>query len=69
MKIDIEGAEEAFLCDNDVDLSNVKNLIIELHPSRCDTKKIRALLEANFTKTTEKHDPSLSKPLLLCQKL
>lgn len=69
MKIDIEGAEEAFLCNGDVNFSNVKNLIIELHPNHCDTKKLRALLENNFTKITEKHDSSLSKPLLLCQNL
>lgn len=68
MKIDIEGAEEAFLCDGDVDLSNVQNLIIEIHPNYCDGGRVRALLEKHFTTITEKHDSALSKPLLLCQK-
>ena len=67
MKIDIEGAEEAFLCGADLDFSNVENLIIELHPDHCDTTKVRAVLEKHFTIITEKHDPKLSKPLLLCQ--
>jgi FkbM family methyltransferase len=68
MKIDIEGAEEAFLCDGNADFSNVKNLIVELHPNYCDVKRVRSLLEKHFTKIIEKHDSSLSKPLLLCQK-
>lgn len=68
MKIDIEGAEEAFLCDGDVDFSNVRNLIIELHPDYCDAPRVRTLLEAHFPTISERHDTTLDKPLLLCQK-
>lgn len=69
MKIDIEGAEEAFLCDVEADFSNVQNLIIELHPNYCDVTRIKAMLSRSFSTITEQHDSSLSKPLLLCQSL
>lgn len=69
MKIDIEGAEEAFLCaDENISLAKIKNLVIELHPRFCDTENVMNILEKNFTVIKECHDHSLSKPLLFCTK-
>lgn len=68
MKIDIEGAEEAFLCAPEVDFSRVNSLVIELHPNYCDAKRVENLLRRSFPNIEEKHDSSLSKPLLYCKK-
>ncbi len=68
MKIDIEGAEEAFLCADNVNMDTVENLIIELHPQLCNTNNVIDILKKNFSKIEECHDDSLSKPLLFCKK-
>lgn len=66
LKIDVEGAEEAFLCANPTALKNVESLVVELHPGRCDADRVRRMLEAEFDFV---HDVSRSasyKPLLYC---
>ncbi len=68
MKIDIEGAEEAFLCADGVDFAKIDNLVIELHPQLCNTETIEELLRNSFSHIEEMHDKSLSKPLLYCRK-
>ena len=40
MKLDIEGTEEAFLCENPELLKRVNILVVELHPNVCDTQKV-----------------------------
>lgn len=68
MKIDIEGAEEAFLCADNANFERIDNLVIELHPQLCDIDKVRNVLLNSFSTIEECHDKSLSKPLLYCRK-
>jgi FkbM family methyltransferase len=69
LKIDIEGAEEAFLCTEDgKGLEVVRRLVIELHPALCDTKKVMTVLEKHFSKIKVIEDRKSSKPILYCQK-
>ncbi len=67
MKIDIEGAEEAFLCATPDLLDKVDRLVIELHPGRCDTDRIRGLLQNMFSEIIEVPARISSKPLLYCR--
>lgn len=65
-KIDIEGSEEAFLCQKDVSLENILNLVIELHPEKCDTDKVYDFLRSQFKIVEEIGGRASRKPLLLC---
>ena len=67
LKIDIEGAEEAFLTAQPELLKNVKNLIIEIHPQICSEDNIRTLLAKYFTSITDVSGRQSSKPLLWCR--
>ena len=67
MKIDIEGAEEAFLAETPELLTNVNAVIIEIHPEHCSEPKVRAILEEHFDKI-ERMSRENSKPLLWCMK-
>lgn len=70
MKIDIEGAEEAFLAntpENKKALQKIKNLVIELHPNYCDSDAVYAFLQECFKNIEEQQDRETRKPLLLCQ--
>lgn len=66
-KIDIEGAEEAFICQHPDLLTKIDNLVIELHPGRCDTDRVDALLREKYSTVKEIPDRISSKPLLYCQ--
>lgn len=67
MKIDIEGAEEAFLCGHaDLLKNKVRSLVIELHPRSCDAAAVRKTLEQAYTSITEVSDTQTDKPLLWC---
>lgn len=68
MKIDVEGAEEKFLCSCPDALDRVERLAIELHHERCDTARVRALLEEKFVKITDMSGRFSPKPLLYCEK-
>jgi hypothetical protein len=68
MKVDIEGAEEAFLCADPAALTPVKRLVIELHPQLCDTQRVRDVLQKAFSQIVEIHGRTSSKPLLYCRK-
>ncbi|MCB9978327.1 MAG: FkbM family methyltransferase [Rhodospirillales bacterium] len=70
MKIDIEGAEEVFLCDDPgvrAALDKVGALVIELHGNACDINKVRALLADRFPDIKEMPGRKSSKPLLYCR--
>lgn len=69
MKIDIEGAEEAFLCAHPEYLSKVRHLIVEIHPLACDERKIRNVLEQHFSKVEDISGRISSKPLLYCRNI
>jgi FkbM family methyltransferase len=68
MKIDIEGAEESFLAAENVDLSRVKALIMELHPNYCNADKVMSVLQKNFKTVENVKAGTQSKPLLVCRK-
>ena len=66
MKIDIEGAEEAFFETEDSELDKVKRLVIELHPKSCDTQAVRKKLEQRYKNIQEIPGRIDSKPVLYC---
>ncbi len=66
MKIDIEGAEEDFLCAYPEYLSKIQHLIVEIHPLACDEMKIRNVLNLRFSKVEDVSGRISSKPLLHC---
>ena len=67
MKIDIEGAEEEFICKGDhAHLSRVDNLVIELHPKRCDTDKVLKILRQYFNTVETVNGRISGKPLMFC---
>lgn len=68
MKVDIEGAEEAFFCADPHALSSVKRLVVELHPQLCDTQRVRETLQQFFPQIDEIQGRKSSKPLLYCRK-
>lgn len=68
MKVDIEGSEEAFLADADGLLDRVNAIVIELHPSLCDTGRVHALLNEHFDLITTIGNRHSSKPLLYCRR-
>lgn len=70
MKIDIEGAEEVFLCDDPgvrAALGKVRALVIELHGNACDIDRVRGLLAARFARINDIPGRKSSKPLLYCE--
>lgn len=66
MKVDIEGSEEAFLCSAPEALRRIRCLVIELHPSLCNTDAVRTVLEQTYSAIIEIQGRASSKPLLLC---
>lgn len=66
LKIDIEGSEEPFLVSEKLNLDNVKNLIIELHPEKCNSRKVHEFLENSFKSVKPLGNRASRKPLLLC---
>jgi len=66
MKIDIEGAEEAFFETADSELGKVKRLVIELHPESCDIESVRKKLEQRYKNIQEIPGRIDSKPVLYC---
>lgn len=68
-KIDIEGSEEAFVCGTPETLRRIRNLVIELHPSACDTDRVRRALSEVYPEITEVSGRRSSKPLLWCRQV
>lgn len=68
MKIDVEGAEEAFLTACPEFLDRIRHLIVEIHPHACDEQKLRNLLARHFPKIQDVAGRISSKPLLHCQR-
>lgn len=67
MKIDIEGAEEAFVVSGGPGPFNVvQSVVIELHPKMCDTDKVSETLMTRFSVLNVKSHKPQSKPLLYC---
>ncbi len=68
IKIDIEGAEEKFLCSYPEALNRIDRMVIELHPKLCNTDKVQSTLEQYFPKIVAIQGRVSSKPLLYCIK-
>lgn len=67
VKIDIEGSEEALLCADPGVLRRIDALVVELHPSLCDTAAVREVLDQHYGSVVEIGGRKSSKPLLYCQ--
>jgi len=68
LKIDIEGSEEDFLCTKPELLAEVNCLVVELHPTMCDVKRVHEVITRYFSKVTEVEGRRSDKPLLWCVK-
>lgn len=68
MKVDIEGSEEDFLCAMPEILAHVQALVIELHPSLCNTERVCSHLVRYFDEIIEVGGRTSSKPLLYCRR-
>lgn len=66
LKVDIEGAEEQFVCAAPHLLSRVRCLVIELHPGLCDTERVRRVIDAHFDSVQNITGRYSKKPLLYC---
>jgi FkbM family methyltransferase len=64
LKIDIEGAEEAFICDNDPSFARVNAVVVELHSRHCDTNRVKAYLDRCFDDILIVSARTSGKPLL-----
>lgn len=67
MKIDIEGAEEAFFQTADTVLDKVERLVIELHPKSCDVEFVKRILEKHYTQIEDITGRINAKPVLYCK--
>jgi FkbM family methyltransferase len=67
LKIDIEGAEEQFICSEPELLRRVRCLVVELHPSLCDVDRVQRVLSSKFSHIREITGRTSTKPLLHCE--
>lgn len=65
MKIDIEGAEDDFLCTGSAQLVNIGQLIVELHPPDCNVTALLNVIRARWSQVYEIPGRSSSKALIL----
>lgn len=65
LKMDIEGAEEPVLQSSLNLLARVENLIVEIHPDRCDYRNAISLLDSSFRSLYQISDRRSRKPMLL----
>ncbi len=66
LKVDIEGAEERFICAQPELLCKVQALVIELHPKYCNTDRVMEVLRGEFPRIEQMNGRESSNPLLLC---
>ena len=60
VKMDIEGGEEAAVCDDQSWLSQIGDLLIQIHPGRCDHLRVTDVLRQHFTHVY--HIPGRASP-------
>ncbi len=68
LKVDVEGSEEAFLCEAADALNVIDCLVIELHPTFCDTGRVQSMLEKYYDDIRVVGGRKSSKPLLYCRR-
>ena len=66
MKIDIEGAEEAFLENADKMLEKVNRIVIELHHEFCNTQNLNTMLKKRYKIIQNITRNTSSKTLIYC---
>jgi len=66
MKLDIEGAEEAFLSAYPELLQHIDTLVIEIHPDYCSEDNVMNLLKASYDTIKPLQKRETDKPLLWC---
>jgi len=66
LKVDIEGAEEDFLCTNPEVLKKVRAIVVELHPNLCDVGRVKDTLNIFFNHIDIIRQRKSTKPLLFC---
>ena len=67
MKVDIEGAEEAFFENVRVnDLERIKRMVIEFHPEYCDVQNLMGLLKKRYDNVKLISGRIDDKPLYEC---
>jgi FkbM family methyltransferase len=66
MKIDIEGGEENFLCNDPDALDRVESIVVELHPELCNVEKVLKLLKSKYSTIQSVNNRLSSKPLMFC---
>lgn len=66
MKLDIEGAEEAFLGAHREMLKDIGSIVIELHPEYCSQENVMNILKASYDKIVPLKKRENEKPLLWC---
>lgn len=64
VKMDIEGAEEAVLGSTKV-LGRIENLIVEIHPERCNHDRVVSILRSSFEELYRVSGRASRKPMLL----
>jgi len=65
VKMDIEGAEEAVLQSSVHLLGRIQNLVVEVHPARCDQGHVVSILRSSFEYLYQVPGRLSRKPMLL----
>jgi FkbM family methyltransferase len=65
LKVDIEGAEEAVLCEDPALLGSVGAVTAEIHPDRCNQRRVLDVLQDAYEYVYAVQGRRSSKPLVL----
>ena len=65
LKVDIEGAEEAVLCEDPALLRSVGAVTAEIHPDRCNQQRVLSLLHSHYEYVYSVKGRGSSKPLVV----
>lgn len=65
LKCDIEGAEEMFFISHPEALRSIRHCVVELHPGRCDTQAVVAILRGRYRHLWHCEETLSPKPLVL----
>jgi FkbM family methyltransferase len=65
LKLDVEGAEEAVLCENPALLRSVAAVTLEIHPDRCNERRVLGVLHDEYEYVYSVEGRRSVKPLVL----
>lgn len=66
LKVDIEGAEESFLCATPEALDKVGSAVVEIHPDYCSEARVMDVLRSAFVQVRPMGRVTSSKPVVWC---